>query len=722
MGFAIVQRKARVALALAVALAASSIAPAAAAEQAATQQVITALELEDESDVHLYVDHDTYQLKALATVQGASAKKDVTASAVWASTSSSVVKVDKGKLTPVGAGTAKVSAKYEGRTVYVDVTVEYMYDAVRLNADGPIGVELRDEPIRLTAHAVESDGTAFDVTTAAVWSSSDAAVAAVDDGEVRLLKKGTATITAKYKGRSDSIAYNVTSPYKALAIEYDGDSEYEFIVGQTGVKLDAVATLLNGSLEDVTEEAVWTSSNGAVAAVADGELTFKGAGVADIAVSRFGHAAKVTVVVRLPYQAILLAPSKPQYLFVTDAPVQAKAEVANDFTSRTDVTAAADWTTSNPLVVTAQGGLIRPRGVGEAEVTVTYKGLSKKLRVAVLPAVNGLHLDESEMTLYKGEAAELPDVYGEDLNGTEVSFSDIAEWSSADETVAAVENGKLKAKKLGETTVTMTIRGQSNTLAVKVLEKALALLPSAASMSLVRGETAPKPTVKAVLANGEEIDVSDEVEWEASSPNLLLADATVKGLLPSKVTLTGTYLNEEVSIPVTIEDRMTNVTVDPDTIELNPGRSRTIKVTGKDSTGKPVTLTKSVQWTSSAPAVAAVSGSTVKALAAGNATLTATYQGQALSVKVAVVPKLQKVELSEKSLKLSNGESRRLQLIAYYDDGTTKDVTAQAVWTSSNVGVAAVSEGQVTGVKKGTASIKAKFGAKTATAKATVSS
>ncbi|HZG85016.1 Ig-like domain-containing protein [Paenibacillus sp.] len=721
MGFAFVRRKTWVALALVMALAASAIAPASAAEEAAAQQVVTALELENDSDVHLYVDHDTYQLKALATVQGASAKKDVTASAVWASTSSSIVKVDKGKLTPVGAGTAKVSAKYEGKTVYASVTVEYMYDAVRLSEDGPATVELRDEPIRLTAQAVESNGTAFDVTTAAVWSSSDASVATVDGGKVKLLKKGTATITAKYKGRSDSIVYNVTSPYKSLALEYDGGSEFEFVVDQAGVEFEAIAALIGGSFEDVTEEAKWTSSNGAVAAVEGGKLTFKSAGVAEIAASRFGHEAKATVVVRLPYQALLLSPSKPQYLFVSDAPVQAKAEVANDFSSRIDVTSAAAWTTSDPLVVTAQGGLIRPRGVGEAEVTVTYKGLSKKMKVVVMPVVNGLALDETEVTLYKGEVTALPDVYGEDLNGTEVSFADIAEWSSADETVATIENGKLKAKKPGETTVTMTIRGETDTLKVKVLEKALALLPSAAAMSLVKGETAPKPTVKAVLENGVEIDVSNDIEWETSSPNLLLADSTVKGLLPAKVTLTGTYLNKKVSIPVTIEDRMTNVTVDPAEIELNPGRSKTIKVTGKDSTGKSVTLTNSVQWTSSAPSVAAASGSSVKAVSAGSATLSATYQGQTLNVKVAVVPKLQKVELSEKSLKLTSGGAQRLQLIAYYDDGTTKDVTAQAVWSSSNVSVATVSAGRVTGLKKGSAAIKAKFGSKTASAKATVS-
>ncbi len=692
-----------------------------AALSARAAEVVTNLELDKEEEIHLYVDHDTVQLKALATLEGVAAKKDVTTTAVWSTTSASIVKADKGKLTPIGAGSAKVSAKYGGKTVTIDVEVDFLYEAVRLNVDGPVSVELQDQPLSLTASAVETDGATFDITTSATWTSSDASVATVDDGKVQLLKKGTTTITARYKGRSDTVTYTVTSPYKALEIEYDGD--YEFTVGQDPVKLEAVATLLNDKPEDISEEASWTTSNSAVVSVEDGELTFKGAGVADIQASRFGHTAKVSVVVRLPYQALVLTPAKPVNLFLSDAPIQVEATVANDFNpeNQRDVTDEAEWTTSNPLVASVDDGLIKPRGAGTAEVTVTYKGLQKKIDVTVMPVVDGLHLDETEMTLFKGEVASLPDVYGKDLNGTEYSFAELAEWTSDDESVVVVEGGKLKAKKPGSAKITMKIRNEApQKLEVTVREKALALLSGTASYSLVRGETSPLPAVTALLEDGSEFDISGSIEWTASSPNLLLSGSTMKALLNSKVTLTGTYLNKKITIPVTIEDKMTNVVVDPIAVTLNPKRSQSIKVTGKDSMGKTVTLSRSVTWTSSDTAVATVNGATAKAVAEGTTTLTASYQGQTLTVSVSVVPKLQKVVLSEKSAKLAVGGTTTFVLTAYYDNGTTKDVTNQATWSSANVGVATVASGKVTALKKGSASVKAKFDNKTATARVTV--
>lgn len=55
-------------------------------------------------------------------------------------------------------------------------------------------------------------------------------------------------------------------------------------------------------------------------------------------------------------------------------------------------------------------------------------------------------------------------------------------------------------------------------------------------------------------------------------------------------------------------------------------------------------------------------------------------------------------------------------------DGTTKDVTSTAAWSSSNTGVATInSAGLATGVALGTTTITAKSGAETATTQLTVS-
>jgi Bacterial Ig-like domain (group 2) len=58
------------------------------------------------------------------------------------------------------------------------------------------------------------------------------------------------------------------------------------------------------------------------------------------------------------------------------------------------------------------------------------------------------------------------------------------------------------------------------------------------------------------------------------------------------------------------------------------------------------------------------------------------------------------------------GQTVQLTATANYTDGTSRNVTAQAVWESSNPSVAAVNGGSVTGIAEGAAAIVARFGGK----------
>ncbi|WP_274365460.1 Ig-like domain-containing protein [Paenibacillus thermotolerans] len=684
----------------------------------AETEIVTGIEFDNGSPAHLYVDHEDKQVKVLATIQGQTTKKDVTNQAYWASSKPSVVTVDKGLLEPKSQGTAKITAKYEGRTLTLDVTVDYLFQAVRLDKTGTLSVDLSAKEIQLKADAVEQDNSTFDVTDEAYWSSSNTSAATVSDGLVKLVAEGKATITVKYKGRTDTVTFEISSPYRSIAIVSPDDNE--FLVGESGAELRAMATLPNNTENNVTNEVTWTSSNEQVVKVEKGKLTLLSEGLAVITVNQYGRSAKYEIIVRLPYRALTVTPNKPLYLFRTDEPVKLKAEVANDFASRTDVTADAEWTTSDPLVATVEDGSVKPRGVGEAAITVEYKGLSKSVPVMVMPLVEGLTIAKNEMTLFKDEVKSLPEVTGLDLNGEKITFNEIVEWETSNSAVVAIENGKLQAKKPGEAVVTMRLRGFADTLKVTVREKVLALLPDEKTVTLVKGQTIARPKVKAIFEDGAERDISDDIEWTVSSPNLLLSGGTMKGLLPAKVSLKGTYLNKEFVVSVTIEDKITNITLEPKAVVLNPGSSKTIKAEGLDSNKKKVSIARDVEWVSSNPAVAAVNGTSIKGVAKGTAVITGEYQGNTLQITVTVEPKLLKVVLSDKTVKLTSGQSVSAKLTAYYSDGSTADVTDKALWTSSNISIAKVSGGKISAVKKGSATIKAAFGGKSASLRTTV--
>ncbi len=117
----------------------------------------------------------------------------------WTSDDPSVAQVDAaGLVTAVGNGTATIKATFGSATATVTVTVAQKAARIEVTpavADAPVG-----EEFRFTAEAFDE----FDHALSGVvfeWSTSDSTVAVVDDeGKVRRIGEGRATITAEAGG------------------------------------------------------------------------------------------------------------------------------------------------------------------------------------------------------------------------------------------------------------------------------------------------------------------------------------------------------------------------------------------------------------------------------------------------------------------------------------------------------------------------------------------
>src|SRR4051812_36420065 len=68
---------------------------------------------------------------------------------------------------------------------------------------------------------------------------------------------------------------------------------------------------------------------------------------------------------------------------------------------------------------------------------------------------------------------------------------------------------------------------------------------------------------------------------------------------------------------------------------------------------------------------------------------------------VVVTPTSVSVSVSPLIQTIPPGQTARLSATARYSDGSTKDVTSQATWTSSQANVATVAAGAVTGIALG---------------------
>jgi hypothetical protein len=170
---------------------------------------------------------------------------------------------------------------------------------------------------------------------------------------------------------------------------------------------------------------------------------------------------------------------------------------------------------------------------------------------------------------------------------------------------------------------------------------------------------------------------------------------------------------EDSSDPV----QATGVTLNRTTLSLIVGDSETLTATvaPDDATDKTVT------WSSNATAVATVADGTVTAVAAGSATITVTTANGktatcAVTVAAATVAATG-VSLDMTTLSLVVGDSKTLTATVEPDDATDKTVT----WSSNAQSVATVTNGVVTAVAAGSATITATTAnGKTATCAVTV--
>ncbi|MBU5346388.1 Ig-like domain-containing protein [Paenibacillus lautus] len=671
---------------------------------------VTSIEFDtNESKIYLTVNETSEQLRVLANIEGSSTKKDVTNESTWTSSNTRIVKVDGGLIIPLEKGTARITAKYKGAIKTIDVDVKFAIDEFKLDQPDKVEHKLGTEGLTVKALA---DGT-NDVTTEAKWTTSDDSVVKVSKGELTLVGLGSATVTAEYKGLKASFTVKVIAPYQKLAIVPGED--LELLVGDAPVELKVFAKQSETDTGmDVTDKIELKSSNSSVATIEDGKLKPVALGKSTISVSYLGSTAKLDVYVRNPYEALILDQTdfvKNPVLFMNDS-ITVQAKVRNAASQSIDV--PGEWTSSNPLAVSVNGGVITARASGTSTIKVSYLGISKEFSVKVYPTVTKFEAADTEVDVLKGESTSFPKVTGTLLDDEKEDFSSAVNWTSSDEKVVTTEDGKIKAIDAGSATITGKIGSRVvATVPVTVNEKVLVLLPDVEEYQLVMGRSIALPKVNAVFEDGTESDVTSSVEWSLTGSAAVIKDGTIKGLTKGSTTLKGTYLNKEVKIPVVVEQEVVKIVVEPEKIDLNIKKSKSIKVTGYYSNGKTVSLSSKMNWSSSDSAIVTVSKSSIRAVAEGRATITGSYQGKEVTVKVNVVPKLKKLTASEKKLNLKPGDVKTVTVTAEFDTGAKINVGDTAVWTTSNSSVAKVTNGRIEAIAKGTARIKGQYNSKT---------
>lgn len=448
---------------------------------------------------------------------------------------------------------------------------------------------------------------------------------------------------------------------------------------------------------------IWKSSNVTVASVDEnGHVKAMKVGQATITAKAGNKTAECTVTVspkRIDVTMLLLNKTELSMIVGEEYPLVATI-IPENATERT-----IQWSTSAPEIATVDNGKVTAAKEGFAKIVAYVDGKTAECSVTVdyIP-VQSITLDPSDLTLYEGEEHTLSATIAPE-NATYQSVI----WSTTDDKIATVENGKVVAIKKGSAKIKAEANGKTAECQVEVLSSIANISLDKSELSMKIGDT---ETLNAVITP-EDATLRENMVWASSDDNVVIVNQSgkVDAIKEGTATVSVSVEGKKAECGITVDYiHVSSIDLSQTEATLFIGDALTLTATLNPSN---VTY-NTIEWTSSNENVVVVSGNgQVSAVGKGSATVSAKSDGKEVSCSFTVLVPLAGLSFDQNNLTLSNGETTTLSFVKTPTDASIK---GEIVWNSSNPSVATVSqEGVISAINKGTTDITATADGFTAT-------
>ena len=442
------------------------------------------------------------------TADGKEKKVDVTKAAAYKVANGKVATVSNGLITAVKVGETTITAKYNKKEVSINVKVTEPVVTLIANK-----TEINLEPgkeaqLSIKEVITSADGKTkqTDITTLATYKTANNKVAIVSNkGLVTAKGVGNTTITAKYGKNDVTINVTVAAPEVTLTVNKPDISLESGKESQ--LKITEVTTTPDGKTTErnVTTAATYKVADKTVATVTNGLVKAKNSGSTIITAIYGKNEVTVNVTVTKPEVTLFtdiaqidLEPGKEAQLTIKEITTTVDGK-----TTERNVTSSAKYKVADSSVATVTNGLVRAKSTGATTINVSYGENTLTINVNVAAPAVTLIADNTQIELEAGKEVRLAIkevTTTPDGTTTERDVTTAAKYTPGDKALITVNGGLVRAKKAGNTTITVKYGKNELTINVNITE--------ASFRSIIPGSETVVPIPESFTPDTEAIPLS----------------------------------------------------------------------------------------------------------------------------------------------------------------------------------------------------------------------
>lgn len=654
--------------------------------------------------------------------------QDITSTVTWSSSDESKATISnasgsKGLASALVIGSATITATQGAISGTGTLTIS---DATLTSISvTPAGSSLAaGTTLQYAATGRYSDGSTQTITTAVTWTTDNASVATISPtaGLLSAVSRGGATVTATLTGVSGSTTVTVTDALLRSVTVSPGNATTP--AGRT-VAFTASAAYSDGSVQDVTSLATWTSSNESFATVSNsdgsrGVATGVASGAVTVSAAFGGQTGSGNLAVSdAVMTGLTISPLAQSRALGVRVAYTARAQFSN--ATSQDVTTQVSWSSSDTATITISNaadsnGFADSLRTGSATISATLGAFSASTTQTVTGAtLYAVSVTPASIQIAKFTKQQFT-ATGIFTDNTTQNLTSAVTWSTSDAALASVSNangtqGLATASAPGTVVVSALFQGVTGTATLNISDVDLTEIVVDCTPTSVPKGTGGRCTATGLFSDETSQDLTNQVSWSTEQGAVVISNATGShgAFVGERVTtcnqegfariacvdfVYASLLGQQNSgFPVEVRDAaLVELSIQSESVSAAQGRSVQYRAFGRFTDGTVSEVTNSVEWSSASDTVASVGNEfgegsdkgLVTAISVGSTTITASSNEGSITATrgfTTTTAVLTGIEIAPTNTSVAAGQSQAFTATGLYSNNTRSNITGDVTWS-----------------------------------------